>query len=86
MKPLEESPARIASREIFEKIYDNYNRRIYVSPDPLQFLYDYEETADREVVSIYTIRAHTRSIYAKLDVHSKKELTALVQKQVDQAG
>ena len=42
--------------------------------------------ADREVVSIYTIRAHTRSIYAKLDVHSKKELTALVQKQVDQAG
>ena len=45
-----------------------------------------QEIADREVVSIYTIRAHTRSIYAKLDVHSKKELTALVQKQVDQAG
>ena len=44
-----------------------------------------QEIADREVVSIYTIRAHTRSIYAKLDVHSKKELTALVQKQVDQA-
>ncbi len=52
MKPLEESPARIASREIFEKIYDDYNRRIYVSPDPLQFLYDYEETADREVVGL----------------------------------
>lgn len=45
-----------------------------------------QEIADREVVSIYTIRAHTRSIYAKLDVHSKKELTALVQKTVDQAG
>ena len=45
-----------------------------------------QEIADREVVSIYTIRAHTRSIYAKLDVHSKKELAALVQKQVDQAG
>ena len=31
-----------------------------------------QEIADREVVSIYTIRAHTRSIYAKLDVHSKR--------------
>ena len=41
-----------------------------------------QEIADRQVVSIYTIRAHTRSIYAKLDVHSKKELAALVQKQV----
>ncbi len=36
------------------------------------------------MVSIYTVRAHTRSIYAKLDVHSKKELTALVQKHVDE--
>lgn len=43
-----------------------------------------QEIADRDVVSIYTVRAHTRSIYAKLDVHSKKELTALVQKHVDQ--
>ena len=34
-----------------------------------------QEIADREVVSIYTVRAHTRSIYAKLDVHSKKELS-----------
>lgn len=34
-----------------------------------------QEIADREVVSIYTIRAHTRSIYAKLDVHSKKSST-----------
>ena len=33
-----------------------------------------QEIADREVLSIYTVRAHTRSIYAKLDVHSKKEL------------
>ncbi|MDO5116481.1 MAG: TIGR02757 family protein [Synergistaceae bacterium] len=52
MKPLEEAAARAASREIFEKIYDDYNRRIYVSPDPLQFLYDYEDTVDREVAGI----------------------------------
>lgn len=43
-----------------------------------------QEIAEREVVSIYTVRAHTRSIYAKLDVHSKKELTALVQKHVNE--
>ncbi len=37
-----------------------------------------QEIADREVLSIYTVRAHTRSIYAKLDVHSKKELVELI--------
>lgn len=52
MKPLEESPARIASREIFERIYSDYNRRCYVSPDPLQFLYDYPRASDREVVGL----------------------------------
>lgn len=37
-----------------------------------------QEIADREVLSIYTVRAHTRSVYAKLDVHSKKELVDLI--------
>lgn len=52
MRPLESAEARAASRPIFEKIYEDYNRRIYVSPDPLQFLYDYESAADREVVGL----------------------------------
>ena len=42
----------IKSRGIFEKLYKDYNKRIYVSPDPLQFLYDYEVPADREIVGI----------------------------------
>lgn len=42
-----------------------------------------QEIADREVISIYTVRAHTRSIYAKLDVHSKKELSDLVRKHAE---
>ena len=50
MKPLETRESRTASRGIFEKIYEDYNRREYVSPDPLQFLYDYEDTVDREAV------------------------------------
>ncbi|MCK9341715.1 MAG: DUF2400 family protein, partial [Synergistaceae bacterium] len=40
------------SRSIFEKIYADYNKRVYVSPDPLQFLYDYKMSRDREVVGL----------------------------------
>ena len=35
---------------IFEKIYDEYNKREYVHPDPLEFLYGYESLLDREIV------------------------------------
>lgn len=40
-----------------------------------------QETADRDAASIP--RAQTRSIYVKLDAHSKKELATLAQKQFD---
>lgn len=33
-----------------------------------------QSISDELVVSLYTTRAHTRSIYTKLDVHSRKEL------------
>jgi len=49
---LSDKKALIESRGIFEKIYSDYNRRIYVSPDPLQFLYDYQKPEDREVVAL----------------------------------
>jgi uncharacterized protein (TIGR02757 family) len=32
-----------------EKVYRNYNRREFVHPDPLEFLYSYEKTGDREI-------------------------------------
>ena len=35
-----------------EDLYEKYNRRCFVSPDPLQFLYDYNSPDDREVVAI----------------------------------
>ncbi len=44
--------ALASSRRIFERIYADYNKRVYVSPDPLQFLYDYEKSCDREVVGL----------------------------------
>ena len=44
-----------------------------------------QEIADRDTLSIYTVRAHTRSIYAKLDVHSRKELVDFVESHRDKA-
>ncbi|MBM4147819.1 MAG: TIGR02757 family protein [Lentisphaerae bacterium] len=38
--------------DALERLYLAYNKRRYVSPDPLQFLYNYKEPADREVVGL----------------------------------
>ncbi len=35
-----------------ERIYEKYNRRYLVHPDPLEFLYDYPRLEDREIVAL----------------------------------
>jgi len=35
-----------------ESLYDTFNRREFVSPDPLQFLYSYPDPADREIAAL----------------------------------
>lgn len=40
------------SKKYLDFLYKKYNRRDLVSPDPLQFLYEYEDVVDREVVGI----------------------------------
>ena len=35
-----------------EDLYKRYNKRCYVSPDPLEFLYNYKNPLDREVVGL----------------------------------
>lgn len=35
-----------------QRIYQKYNRRQYVDPDPLLFLYDYPDIHDREIVGL----------------------------------
>lgn len=42
-----------------------------------------QSISDALTVSLYTTRAHTRNIYAKLDVHSRHELSERVQSYVD---
>lgn len=35
-----------------EALYEHYNRREFVSPDPVQFLHEYADPKDREVVAL----------------------------------
>jgi uncharacterized protein (TIGR02757 family) len=35
-----------------DRLYDRYNRREYVHPDPLTFLYNYEDVRDREIAGL----------------------------------
>lgn len=42
----------ISLKRRLDKLYAKLNRREYVSPDPLQFLYDYENPKDREIVGL----------------------------------
>lgn len=37
---------------MLERLYARLNRRRYVHPDPLEFLYGYDDPADREVVAL----------------------------------
>lgn len=39
-------------RADLERLYARYNHRAFVAPDPLQFLYAYEDPRDREVVGL----------------------------------
>ena len=42
----------IKYRDIFDGLYTHYNRREFVHPDPLEFLYKYEEPSDREICGL----------------------------------
>ena len=43
---------RSTIRARLEELYARYNRREFVSPDPLQFLYRYDDAGDREVAGL----------------------------------
>lgn len=40
------------TRDRLEELYKKYNKREYVHPDPLEFLYGYPKVEDREVVAL----------------------------------
>jgi uncharacterized protein (TIGR02757 family) len=42
----------VIDKETLEKLYNRYNDRSCIHPDPLEFLYDYEDVSEREVAGI----------------------------------
>lgn len=40
-------------KERLDELYFKYNRREFVHPDPLEFLYDYDNLKDREIVALF---------------------------------
>jgi uncharacterized protein (TIGR02757 family) len=49
---LKNSKAQI--KNVLEKLYDKYNHRRLIKPDPLQFVYHYSDPADMEIVAFLT--------------------------------
>jgi uncharacterized protein (TIGR02757 family) len=47
----EKAQVRDLGREL-DELYARFNKRVYVNPDPLVFLYGYEEPGDRELVAL----------------------------------
>jgi len=47
-----EGKGREDLRSFLEGFYEKFNHRDFVHPDPLEFLYDYQDPGDREVVGI----------------------------------
>ncbi len=39
-------------KNFLEMLYSQYNKKAYVHPDPLEFLYNYKDVRDREIVGI----------------------------------
>lgn len=40
----------VTIKNILERLYDKYNYRAFIKPDPLQFIYQYSNPADMEIV------------------------------------
>lgn len=47
--PISEPPSR---RFLLEELYECFNQRAYVAPDPLQMVLEYEDPSDREIVGL----------------------------------
>jgi uncharacterized protein (TIGR02757 family) len=65
--------------DILEEVYGLYHRREFVAPDPLQFLYDFEDPQDREIVALLAsslaygrVAQILRSVAAVLDAMDRQ--------------
>jgi len=77
-------------RDLFEDLYARYNRRAYVEPDPLQFLYAWPDVRDREIVGLLAatlalgrVAAINRSVAAVLRVLGPRPAVLLAETTAD---
>jgi uncharacterized protein (TIGR02757 family) len=84
MSNAETAPYAGGKYELLEALYAEFNRREYVSPDPLEFLYLYDSPADREVVGLIAsslaygrVASILASVRKVLDVLGKSPADAL---------
>ncbi len=71
----ETAPIASLCRSHLEGLYRRYNRRRYVDPDPIAFLYDYPDPADREIAALIAaslaygqVRTILKSVSAVLEI------------------
>ena len=72
---------------IMESLYGELNLRRYVHPDPLEFLYEYDDPADRQVVALVAsslaygrvkqILRSVSAVLAKLGPHPARSLAEM---------
>ncbi len=49
---MEKTSKRTAIKNVLDKLYKKYNHRDLIKPDPLQFVYRYDKSSDREIVAL----------------------------------
>ena len=81
--------------DILEGLYEKFNRRRYVHPDPLEFLYNYDDPSDRELVALVAsslaygrvaqILKSVSAVLAKLGPEPVKHLAEMTPSQLRRA-
>lgn len=72
------------SAEKLERVYKEYNKRELVNPDPLVFLYNYNDVKDREIVGLIAatlaygrVAQILKSVTKVLDIMGKTQANIL---------
>jgi uncharacterized protein (TIGR02757 family) len=48
---MEKVSKRAAIKNVLDKLYNKYNHYDFIKPDPLQFVYRYDKSSDREIIA-----------------------------------
>ncbi len=78
---------KLKLKRALEQLYSQYNHKLFVYPDPLVFLYSYEDVADREIAGIIAsslalgkVEGILRSVSFVLSILGAKPSESLLEK------